>query len=106
MSASSPGVHLTLTNAQVEQTVRKVAGGGGTAGSFLAALLTLGSSLDVEELKKLQCSFGSEKSVSQSILIASKLKMSTATTHRYVKTWLLLGLLEQDPETHEYRRSA
>jgi DNA-binding MarR family transcriptional regulator len=35
--------------------------------------------------------------------IARKLGMNTSTTHRYVRTLLAVGLLEQDPATRGYR---
>ncbi|HST56916.1 MAG TPA: helix-turn-helix domain-containing protein [Solirubrobacteraceae bacterium] len=38
--------------------------------------------------------------------LARQIGMSSSTTHRYVKTLLVVGLLEQDPRTREYRPAA
>lgn len=38
--------------------------------------------------------------------IAAQLGFSPSTTHRYLGTWLAVGLLEQDPRSRKYRRSA
>jgi hypothetical protein len=35
--------------------------------------------------------------------LADELKMSPSTTHRYMHTLLILGLIEQDPKTRKYR---
>jgi DNA-binding MarR family transcriptional regulator len=40
-----------------------------------------------------------ERTVSE---IASELKMSTSSAHRYIKTLVALGLLEQNQSTQEY----
>jgi hypothetical protein len=36
--------------------------------------------------------------------VASGIGLSASTAHRYARTWLALGLLEQDPATRRYRR--
>jgi hypothetical protein len=36
--------------------------------------------------------------------LADKAEMSRSTTHRYVRTLVTLGQLEQDPATRKYRR--
>jgi hypothetical protein len=35
--------------------------------------------------------------------VATRLRMSPSTTHRYMTTLLAVGLLEQDPRTRRYR---
>jgi IclR-like helix-turn-helix domain-containing protein len=60
--------------------------------STLRALLVLGS-FDAD---------GSERELTD---VARALRLSPSTTHRYVGTWLALGLLEQDPVSRRYRRA-
>jgi biotin operon repressor len=38
--------------------------------------------------------------------LAEELGMSPSTTHRYMHTLLILGLIEQDPKTRKYRLAA
>ncbi len=37
--------------------------------------------------------------------IARQLDVSASTTHRYIHTWMALGLVEQDPRSRRYRRT-
>jgi len=37
--------------------------------------------------------------------VARQLELSPSTAHRYVGTWMALGLLEQDPVSRRYRRA-
>ncbi|HEY3946164.1 MAG TPA: helix-turn-helix domain-containing protein [Solirubrobacteraceae bacterium] len=37
------------------------------------------------------------------VAVAGMLRMEPSTTHRYMKTLLVVGLLEQDPSTRRYR---
>lgn len=39
------------------------------------------------------------------VKVAREVGFSPSTTHRYVNTWLLLGMLEQDPGSRRYRRT-
>lgn len=48
-------------------------------------------------------SYGPERPWRAIIDLAAQLGMSPSTTHRYVKTLRAVGLLEQNPETREYR---
>jgi hypothetical protein len=36
--------------------------------------------------------------------VARQLDLSPSTTHRYIGTWMAVGLLEQHPRTRRYRR--
>jgi hypothetical protein len=36
--------------------------------------------------------------------VAKEIGLSESTTYRYINTWVLLGMLEQDPNTKRYRR--
>lgn len=48
-------------------------------------------------------SYGPERPWRAIIDLAQQLGMSPSTTHRYVKTLRAVGLLEQNPNTREYR---
>jgi IclR helix-turn-helix domain len=37
--------------------------------------------------------------------VARQLELSPSTAHRYIGTWMALGLLEQDPVSRRYRRA-
>jgi hypothetical protein len=47
--------------------------------------------------------YGPERPWRAIIDLAKELSMSPSTTHRYVKTLRAVGLLEQNPDTREYR---
>ncbi len=36
--------------------------------------------------------------------VARELGISQSTIHRYIATWMAIGLLEQDPQSRRYRR--
>jgi IclR helix-turn-helix domain len=38
--------------------------------------------------------------------VARQLDLSPSTTHRYIGTWMAVGLLEQHPRSRRYRRAA
>ncbi len=38
--------------------------------------------------------------------VSKELGYNPSTTHRYVSTWLAIGLLEQDPKSRRYRRAS
>ncbi|MGO9761531.1 MAG: helix-turn-helix domain-containing protein [Solirubrobacteraceae bacterium] len=38
--------------------------------------------------------------------VARELDLSPSTTHRYIGTWMAVGLLEQHPRSRRYRRAA
>jgi len=37
--------------------------------------------------------------------VAREMDLSASTAHRYVRTWMALGLLDQDPVSRRYRRT-
>lgn len=45
---------------------------------------------------------GSERELTD---VARQLELSPSTAHRYVGTWMALGLLEQEPVSRRYRRA-
>jgi DNA-binding MarR family transcriptional regulator len=114
-----PGVTIALTDSQVAEVVREAAGGVG-----LKRLMAGVSDLD--ELRRLvmpllddvKCSrstfralmvlvaFPADGSELDLTEVARRLDLSPSTTHRYISTWMAVGLLEQDPRTRRYRRAS
>lgn len=45
---------------------------------------------------------GSERELTD---VARQLDLSPSTTHRYIGTWMAVGLLEQHPRSRRYRRA-
>ncbi|HSZ13240.1 MAG TPA: helix-turn-helix domain-containing protein [Solirubrobacteraceae bacterium] len=108
---------ITLTDAQVARVVSDASGG-----SQLAGLLSGVS--DLEGLRKSMEPMWSDHQWSRSVLravlvlvalpgdgswgeitdIARMVGLSPSTTHRYIQTWVALGLAEQNPKTRVYRR--
>lgn len=108
---------ITLTESQVARIVREVAGESHLDGlpdgleelsslrgalapllddatysrSTLRALLVLGAFPPD----------GGERELTD---VARQLDLSPSTTHRYIGTWMAVGLLEQHPRTRRYRR--
>jgi hypothetical protein len=124
MASESDEIKLNLTPAQVREVLRQAAGGEGiqAALSWLtndSQLMTaraaaqddvqLSSSL-LLGLMVLRC-FPADGSELRVLDVAQRLGLTPSTTHRYLKTLVAAGLLDQDPETRRYccpatRRSA
>lgn len=111
-------VRITLTDGQVEQVVRAVAGRPGVV-DLLSEVsgLDMLRSVAIPMLDDLRCSRstlrallvlaafpgdGSERELAD---VARELEFSPSTTHRYIVTWLTVGLLEQEPRSRRYRRT-
>ncbi len=116
--SGGPTVTITLSDAQVALVVREASG--------RAGLVTLLSGVgELQELRRamlpllgdVRCSHstirallvlaafpadGGERDLTD---IAREIGFSPSTTHRYVSTWMALGLLEQDPRSRRYRRA-
>ncbi|MGO9322747.1 MAG: helix-turn-helix domain-containing protein [Solirubrobacteraceae bacterium] len=115
---SDRDVRITLTDEQVRQVV-----GDASGGARMTRLLPELSDLD--ELRRIvlprlddeRCSRstfrallvlaafpadGSEREMSD---VARTLDLSPSMTHRYIGTWMAVGLLEQDPRSRRYRRA-
>jgi DNA-binding IclR family transcriptional regulator len=45
---------------------------------------------------------GSEREVTD---VATELGLSASTTHRYLHTWMAVGLVERNPRSRRYRRT-
>lgn len=116
--SSERSVTITLTEWQIARIMREVTGESGLAAlpagvdelsrlrgtlqpllddaaysrSTLRALLVLGAfPVDREERELTD--------------VARQLDLSPSTTHRYIGTWMAVGLLEQHPHSRRYRRA-
>jgi hypothetical protein len=110
---------IALTDAQVAEVVREASGGPRLAGLLAAAG-------DLEELQRTMLPLlddprhshsalravlvlaafsvdGSEREVTE---VARALGLSPSTTYRYLRTWVALGLLEQNPRSRRYCRAS
>ncbi len=126
-SSDGERVLLTLTARQVKQIIRAAKGGEAGLSSVLeGSEITEGGVLTLKVWEERYRSELSSGSASSSLLrgllvlacfprdgtrrsvhwVASKTGMEASTTHRYIRTLLLLGFLEQDPKTRAYGRVA
>jgi hypothetical protein len=112
-------VTIALTEAQVARVLREASGSAGLAPAFSSALS------DPATLAKSVLPFLADQGYSRSVLrallvlaafpadgserelsaVAHQLSLSGSTTHRYLRTWTAVGLLERDPNSRRYRRS-
>ncbi len=112
---TSSAITIELTRAQVDQIVRRSAGGNAVS-KILAGLVDA-------ELKSSYPALSASPRLSRSLLlgllvlaafptdgeelavsdVAARLNLSPSTTHRYMSTLLAVGLLEQDPRSRRYR---
>jgi hypothetical protein len=111
-------VTITLTDAQIASVVHVASGGGS-----LAALLGDVSNRNLHELHDALLPLLDDESYSRSVFrallllsafpadggereltdLAEQVGLSASTTHRYLRTWVAVGLLEQAP-SRRYRR--
>ncbi len=118
MSAASRDIAITLTDAQVARVVLEASGGNQIAGS-------LSGLRSVEELRQTMMPMLNDQSYSHSTFraamvlaafpadgseaelqdVAATIGLSPSTAHRYTRTWMVLGLLEQNPDSRRYRRA-
>jgi hypothetical protein len=111
------GVRIALSGAQVEQMVRNLSGRGSVAGA-------LGEVSDLDSVRRALLPLIRDnrysRSVCRSLLVlaacpadggwveltdvARELAISPSTTHRYISTWMAMGILEQDARSRRYRR--
>jgi hypothetical protein len=110
---------IALTDAQVTEVVREASGGPRLAGLLAAAG-------DLEELRRAMVPLVGDPRLSHSALrailvlaafpadggereltdVGEALSLPPSTTHRYVRTWVALGLLEQNPRSRRYCRTS
>jgi DNA-binding MarR family transcriptional regulator len=117
MASESDEITLNLTPAQVREVLRQAAGGEGIQGAL--SKLTNHSQLvtaraaardDIQlsgslllGLIVLRC-FPADGSELRVLDLAQRLGLTPSTTHRYLKTLVIAGLLDQNPTTRRYRR--
>ena len=110
-------VSIVLTSSQLAQVHRDTSSEEQGLGSLLATFENLGSA---SELLDAAYTANVSRSVLRALLVlaafpldgayraladvAREIGNNPSTTHRYVSTWLAIGLLEQDPKTRKYRR--
>jgi IclR helix-turn-helix domain len=109
-------VSLTLTAAQVAQVVADAMASGGEQALVLSSLEGIQpfrASPLLEDLKfsaallrglLVLTSFPPDGGERGSKQIAQELDMAVSTTHRYIRTLVAVGLLEQNQVTRQYRR--
>jgi hypothetical protein len=115
---SERGVSLGLTAEQVASVIAAAGAAGAESANLLAGLaapgeLSTSSLIDDRTVSRsllfglvVLISFpadGSDRGIKE---VAAELDLPTSTTHRYAHTLLAIGLLEQDPRSRRYRRSA
>jgi IclR helix-turn-helix domain len=115
-------ITITLTDAQIARVVLAASGGVQLAGTLSGVLSGIGS---LDELGELMLPMLDDQTYSRATFraamvlaafpadgseielneIARTIGLSPSTTHRYARTWMVLGLLEQHPDTRRYRRN-
>jgi len=119
LGVEGEAILLELSEAQVNQVLRATAGAGsmslGLSGSLDAFCALDGAVARVLEDHRLSRSLllglmllaampadGSYAGIAE---LARAHDLSAGSTHRYVSTWLAIGLVERDPATRRYRRA-
>lgn len=111
-------VSISLTSSQIAQVVRASYADKDRAVSALASLGDLQTK--AERIDRAADSKHISRSALRALLVfaafppdgtyraladgTKDVGYTPSTTHRYVSTWLAIGLLEQDPQTRQYRR--
>jgi IclR helix-turn-helix domain len=111
-------IAIELTDAQIALVVREAMGGGRPFPTLSRGLRSDGAVSAYHALQadpQLSCSLiagmlvlaavPEDRSYISIAEIARQTEMNSSTTHRYVKTLLALGLLDQNPATRKYRLS-
>jgi hypothetical protein len=110
-------ISITLTRAQVAEVLRKEATARPHVFSLQATLTDLPSAARVIDATHEE---GLSRSTLRSLLVliafpedgsyrglaevSKEVGYNPSTAHRYVSTWIAVGLLEQDPRSRRYRR--
>ncbi len=116
---SKSGLSITLTKAQAAQLLRDASAqqkAGEVIAGFDAGAELLASARRVMDderysrsLARAMMVFASFPSDGQALSVtdlAERLSMSTSVVHRYIATFVELGLLERDAVSRQYRRGA
>jgi len=112
------GVLIALTDGQVQQVLRAASGRAlpasllpeiGEVGVFSSVVLALlqdeSCSRSVLRALLVLDSLPPDGSERELTAIARELGISPSTTHRYMRTWMALGLVERHPRSRRYRRA-
>ena len=117
-----PEILVPISLAQAERVVQQVLEDDGPGTSLVRVLVALSGSDRVTLTQLLNDPEFNDRKNSQTLIIgllvlsafhggaerrvrevASELDMSSSTTIRYLKSWVSVGVLEQDPPTRKYR---
>ncbi|MGA2455748.1 MAG: helix-turn-helix domain-containing protein [Solirubrobacteraceae bacterium] len=117
--SANRNVSIVLSDLQVAQVARQLAGRASFAGllpeasdldGLRRAVLPL---LDNDEYSRatyrallVLAAFPADGSEVALTAIARELGLSPSTAHRYIATWMAIGLLVQEPGSRRYRRTA
>jgi hypothetical protein len=112
-------VSIVLTSSQLAQVARAASPENRGVASLLS---TLGNLTSASQVLDLADTANVSRSVLRALLVlaafpldgayraladvAKELGYNASTAHRYVGTWLAIGLLEQDPKSRRYRRTS
>jgi hypothetical protein len=112
-------ISLPLTTAQVAAVVRQAAAGGDGLSGLLVAMSDPQLAMAVPPLlEEPGCSrtvlrallvftaFPADGGQRRLIDVANRCEMNPSTAHRFVRTWVALGLLEQASNSSGYRRAS
>jgi IclR helix-turn-helix domain len=118
---SEPEIWVPISLGQAERVVQQVVGSEGYGSSLVRLLLALGGQDRVVMADLLNDKRVNNRLMSQNVVIsllvlsalhsgkrgvrdiAAELGISTTTAVRYLKTWVAVGILEQDSSTRRYR---
>jgi hypothetical protein len=121
--SSEPEIWVPISLGQAERIVQQVVGSEGFGSSLVRLLLALGGQDRVVMADLLSDPRVNNRLMSQNVVvsllvlsalydgeprvtdIADDLGLSRATAVRYLKTWVAVGILEQDRSTRRYRVS-
>ncbi len=93
--ASAHGVSIGLDPLRLEESAPALAplsANPNYSGSLIRAVLVLAA-------------LPADGSMQELTATARALDLSMSTVHRYLQTWLALGVVEQEPDSRRYRRS-
>ncbi len=119
---TEPELWVPISLAQAERLIRQVVGAKGPGVSLIRVLLALGGLDRVNMADLLADPEFDDRNISRTLIISllvltsfyadvdqrvtdisMDLGISPSTTLRYLKSWVAVGVLEQDPTDHRYR---
>lgn len=118
---TEPEIWVPISLGQAERIVQQVVGSQGSGSSLVRILLALGGQDRIVMANLLDDPRVNNHLISQNVIIAllvlsalyegehrvtdiaDELGLSNATAIRYLKTWVAVGILEQDRATRKYR---